>query len=99
MRGFLLLVLSAAFSSWFMIHVHYNSSRIPALVVAASPFDFGGWEKDRRLFFFLAGAAHPQTYSSRRRITGPRTLAQLTTALLPSKFEEDETTLVWWEWG
>ena len=35
-----------------MIHVHYNSGRIPALVVAASPFDFGGWEKYRRLIFF-----------------------------------------------
>ena len=35
-----------------MIHAHYNSGRIPALVVAASPFDFGGWEKYRRLIFF-----------------------------------------------
>ena len=47
-----------------MIHVRYNSGRIPALVVAASPFDFGGWEKYRRLIF-LAGAAHPHRLSSR----------------------------------
>ena len=35
-----------------MIHVHYNSGHIPVLIAAMSPFDFGGWEKNRRLIFF-----------------------------------------------